>query len=1579
MSNLKDRLKGLSPEQLAALQERVKKDKPSASANGPLLRAIPRDQEGYSLSFTQKRMWLLQRMEPDSVAYSIPAIFRVKGRLDTTALHKSLRHLVMRHESLRTTFIESGEGEALQLVHKELEMPFGIVDLEHLPLAVREVEARRMMRAEVHQPVDLEQGPLFRMLLYRLSEQEHILFMIVHHIVFDGWSGGLLLQELGQLYVEHTTGTKANLPELPLQYLDFAAWQTDWFQGDVARQQIDYWKEQLAGRVPVLELPSDRPRPLAPSQRGAFHHLLIERPLLDQLQHLSQELETTLFNTLMTGFQALLHRYTGQEDFAVGFPVSGRYHEETMRVFGAFVNSLPLRAQVAGDETFRVLLQRVRERITGAMRNPDVPLEMLVQELQPERPPGVPAFFQVMFNLNRELAGVYLPNLTIEYEMFDAGVAKLDLVIEAHTRADGLHCIFEYNTDLFDEATMARLADSYRILLAGIVENPDSFIWQLPVISPEDQLRLLVEWNDTATADDPRTQNVVQLFEARAVQQAQDIAVISPEGTLTYGELNERANRLAHFLRARGVVADTRIGICADRTTEMVVAILAVLKAGGAYVPMDPAYPEERLAYMVEDSGVILLLTQSHLAERLPESAPRLLLDEEQGQLASFPTQNLDVEIAANDLVYVIYTSGSTGKPKGVLITHGGLSNYLSWAMSTYATQGHGAPVHSSLAFDLTVTSLYVPLLSGKRVVLVGDSMGIEPLVEAMRAHPGYSLTKITPAHLQLLGAETKGGDAHAWTGVLVIGGEALTYENIAPWQQHAPDTLLINEYGPTETVVGCCVYTVPQGEKATGPVPIGQPIANTTLYVLDRFLQPVPIGAPGELYIGGFGVARGYLNRPELTAERFVDNPFLPGTKMYKTGDLARYRSDGNLVYLGRLDDQVKIRGYRIELGEIEAVLETQESIKQAAVLVQDDGAGDKRLLAYYTTADGQPIPARELRLFLKATLPPHMIPAQLMHLERMPLTVNGKIDRRALPDVERVASEEPANTAPLTQLETQVQAVWKAVLKLPEISIHDNFYEIGGHSVNAILITSRLKKALGVDFQIRDIFQAPTISKLAAHLGNKLREESGGNIPAISPAPRHLPLPLSYEQQRLWLADQLERDTQYNVTAAWEIDGVLDPSVLQRSFDEIVRRHEALRTVYRLEGAHPIQDIQPELFFTIKQTDLTHLPAYEQEQTVQQHLREINTPFDLAQGPMLRGELLHLGETRHVLLLCVHHIVGDGWSLDILARELTALYDAYGRGESSPLPALSLNYADYAVWQRRLVEEGHLNAQLDYWKANLAGAPNLLDLRPDHPRPEVQTTNGATLRLHLPAELHGELEAYSRQEGVTLFMTLLSAYNLVLSMRSQMDDIVVGIPIANRQQEETQGMIGLFVNTLALRTSLAEASTFRELQHRAREVAHGAYAHQDLPFDSVIEALNPERHTSYPPLVQVWFNHQNTPRSEIALPGLSFRTRPVAEETVKFDIMLEALTETDGRLLVSLSYNTDLYRPSTAELLGAQWQAVLTAVVRNPDIPLSDLRAQLLELAHRAEEEHKQSFQSARRSKLQATKAKKLGGSQA
>jgi amino acid adenylation domain-containing protein len=1576
MSNLKDRLSNLTPEQLLALQARVKKGKASASASGSPIPALPRDQEEYPVSFTQKRMWLLQRMEPDNASYNNASIIRLTGSLDPALLQQSLQAILNRHEALRTTFIERGENELFQRVQDTFELPLPLVDMEHLPLEQREEEAKRLMCLEAHQAFDLEHGPLLRTSLYRLSEREHLLMFMVHHIVIDGWSGGLLLHELGRFYGQFSTGMQANLPTPTLHYIDFAAWQNEWFSGEIATQQLDYWKEQLAGKVPALELPADRPRPLVPRYRGSIYRLQIEAPLVERLQELSREAETTLFMTLMAGFQALLHRYTGQTDFAVGFPVSGRSREETHGIFGPLVNSLPLRALVEGDESFRDLLQRVRERISGAMANPDVPLEKLVEELQPERQPGVSPFYQVMFNMNREIPETHLPQLSIVYEMFDSGVAKFDLVIEAHTKPDGLHLVFEYNTDLFDEATMARFANAYRILLSGVVDRPESPVWQLPVLSPEDAHRLLVEWNDTATEHDPRERTAVQVFEATAARLADEIAVVGGDVRLTYQELNERANQLANYLRTQGVQADTRVGLCADRTPDMVVAVLAVLKAGGAYVPIDPAYPEERISYMVEDSGIKLLLTQSHLAERLPAGAPRFLIDTEFDQLTDYAKGNLELPISADDLVYVIYTSGSTGRPKGVLITHGGLMNYLTWAIDTYAQQGHGAPVHSSLAFDLTVTSMYVPLLSGKRVVLVAESMGVDALVDAMRTTPGYSLTKITPAHLQLLGMEAQAGDAHAWNHVFVIGGEALTYENIAPWQQHAPDTVLINEYGPTETVVGCCVYSVPRGEKATGPVPIGRPIANTQLYILDAHLQPVPIGAAGELYIGGYGVARGYLNRPDLTAERFVENPFVPGTRMYKTGDLARYLPDGNLVYLGRLDDQVKIRGYRIELGEIEAVLETQEQIKLAAVVVQDDGQGDKRLAGYYTTADGAPIPVRELRSFLKNTLPPHMIPAVLLHLESMPLTVNGKIDRRALPAPERAQTEEAVSDAPLTQLEQQVKAVWEAVLKREQVGVHDNFYEIGGHSVNAILITSRLKKALQVDFQIRDIFQAPTVSKLAAFLGDKLRQAHGDSLPALTPVSSGLPLPLSFEQQRLWLADQLQKDTQYNVRYVWEMEGELQADALEQSFVELIRRHDALRTVFRLQGTQPVQVILPEAAFQIERFDLSSESADLQATSLQEHLDAINTPFDLAEGPMLRANLFQLNENQHVLHLCVHHIIGDGWSLDILARELTALYEALTTGADANLPELRFKYADYAVWQRRLLEEGYLDGQVQYWKDKLAGAAPLLDLRPDFPRPAVQTVNGSTLRLDLPAGLHEELEAYSRQERATLFMTLLAAYNLVLSQRSDRDDVLVGIPIANRNQEETQSMFGMFLNTLAIRTDLSSAATFRDLLAGVRDSAYGAFANQDVPFDRVIEAVNPERTLAYSPLVQVWFNHQNTPRSEVQLRGLTLRGQPVPEEAVKFDLMLEALTESDGHLSVSLSYNTDLFRAWTAELLASQWQAVLTAAVQRPDVTIADLRLELAELAQLAEEKHKQSFQSARRSKLQATKAKKLGG---
>ncbi|MEA2629959.1 MAG: hypothetical protein QOE66_178, partial [Chloroflexota bacterium] len=979
----------------------------------------------------------------------------------------------------------------------------------------------------------------------------------------------------------------------------------------------------------------------------------------------------------------------------------------------------------------------------------------------------------------------------------------------------------------------------------------------------------------------------------------------------------------------------------------MVVGLLAVLKAGGAYVPLDPAYPAERLAFMLDDARASVLLTQEDQLGRLPSlSAPFVCLDRDWETIAGEPDGNLSGGAGLQNLAYVIYTSGSTGRPKGAMIHHLGLANYLSWCARAYAVQdGQGAPVHSSISFDLTITALLAPLIAGRRVDLLDEDLGIEQLSEALRQSHDYSLVKITPAHLQWLGDQLDPRDAEGRTRAFVIGGEQLRPEHVAFWRRHAPGTALINEYGPTETVVGCCVYRVPHDQPISGLIPIGRPIANTRLYVVNRNLEPMPVGVPGELYIGGAGVARGYLHGPGLTAERFIPDPFgtEPGGRLYRTGDLARWRPDGNLEYLGRVDRQVKVRGFRVEPAEIEEALARHPEVREATVVVREDAPDDRRLVAYLVVAPGRPAPAdREMRRFLRNSLPEPMIPSAYVVLESLPLTPNGKVDREALPAPEGARPRpDDLSVAPRGPAEEVVATVWGAVLGLERVGAHDNFFEIGGHSLLATQVVARLRDAFGVEIPLRALFEAPTVAGLSERIEAMRRGGARRDSTPIEPSARVGPLHLSFSQEALWFLDQLAPgQPTFNVTAALRITGPLDQGAFERSLNELVRRHESLRTTFVAIDGTPHHVIAPYFSLLIDKADLSELPPEHREAEARRRaIDESRRPFDLAHGPLTRVSLLRLGDGDHAVLLTTHHLITDGWSFGVAAGELTTLYEADRQGRPSPLLDPPIQYADFARWQRDQFQSGAWATQIECWRRRLAGVPPL-ELPTDRPRPPIRSARGALHPLVLSPELSEAVRALGRREGITPFMTLLAAFQLLLGRWSGQDDFAVGSPVANRTRAESERLIGYFVNMLALRADLSGNPTAREFLARVREVGLEAFENQEIPLEVLIPALRPQRDASRSPLFQVMFVLQNNPLPAAGPLDLALTPLDLDQGTgtSKFDLAL-GFEDTPGGFAGSVEFNTDLFEIATIERFSHHYLKMLENLIAHPEQRLSEL----------------------------------------
>ncbi|MFG9254694.1 pyoverdine non-ribosomal peptide synthetase PvdD [Pseudomonas aeruginosa] len=1537
MQALIEKVGSLSPQERKALAVLLKQQGVNLFEIAPVFKR--QDGEPLRLSYAQERQWFLWQLEPESAAYHIPSVLRLRGRLDLDALQRSFDSLVARHETLRTRFRLDGD-EARQEIAASMALPLDIVALGPL----EEGALARQVETTIARPFDLERGPLLRVSLLRLAEDDHVLVLVQHHIVSDGWSMQVMVEELVQLYAAYSRGLEVALPALPIQYADYALWQRSWMEAGEKERQLAYWTGLLGGEQPVLELPFDRPRPVRQSHRGAQFILELDIDLSQALRRVAQQEGATAFALLLASFQALLYRYSGQADIRVGVPIANRNRVETERLIGFFVNTQVLKADLDGRMGFDELLAQARQRALEAQAHQDLPFEQLVEALQPERSLSHNPLFQVLFNYQSEARGngqaFRFDELQMESVQFDSRTAQFDLTLDLTDEEQRFCAVFDYATDLFDASTVERLAGHWRNLLRGIVANPRQRLGELPLLDAPERRQTLSEWNP-AQRECAVQGTLQQRFEEQARQRPQAVALILDEQRLSYGELNARANRLAHCLIARGVGADVPVGLALERSLDMLVGLLAILKAGGAYLPLDPAAPEERLAHILDDSGVRLLLTQGHLLEHLPRQAGVEVLAIDGLVLDGYAESDPLPTLSADNLAYVIYTSGSTGKPKGTLLTH---RNALRLFSATEAWFGFDErdvwTLFHSYAFDFSVWEIFGALLYGGRLVIVPQWVSRSPEdFYRLLCREGVTVLNQTPSAFKQLMAVACSADMATQQPALryvIFGGEALDLQSLRPWFQRFGDRQpqLVNMYGITETTVHVTYRPVSEADLEGGLVsPIGGTIPDLSWYILDRDLNPVPRGAVGELYIGRAGLARGYLRRPGLSATRFVPNPFPGGAgeRLYRTGDLARFQADGNIEYIGRIDHQVKVRGFRIELGEIEAALAGLAGVRDAVVLAHD-GVGGTQLVGYVVadSAEDAERLRESLRESLKRHLPDYMVPAHLMLLERMPLTVNGKLDRQALPQPDASLSQQ-AYRAPGSELEQRIAAIWSEILGVERVGLDDNFFELGGHSLLATRVISRVRQEQQLDASLKALFERPVLEAFAQGL-----ERTTDAVSTIPLADRQQPLALSFAQERQWFLWQLEPESAaYHIPSALRLRGRLDVDALQRSFDSLVARHETLRTRFRLEGGRSYQQVQPAVSVSIEREQFGEEGLIERIQAI------VVQPFDLERGPLLRVNLLQLAEDDHVLVLVQHHIVSDGWSMQVMVEELVQLYAAYSRGLEVALPALPIQYADYALWQRSWMEAGEKERQLAYWTGLLGGEQPVLELPFDRPRPARQSHRGAQLGFELSRELVEAVRALAQREGASSFMLLLASFQALLYRYSGQADIRVGVPIANRNRVETERLIGFFVNTQVLKADLDGRMGFDELLAQARQRALEAQAHQDLPFEQLVEALQPERNASHNPLFQVLFNHQSEIRSvtpEVQLEDLRLEGLAWDGQTAQFDLTLD-IQEDENGIWASFDYATDLFDASTVERLAGHWRNLLRGIVANPRQRLGEL----------------------------------------
>ena len=1508
------------------------------TARPPLTRAEVRP-ERLPLSFAQQRLWFLEQFHGPGTAYNLPFAWRMRGQVDAGALAAALGDVVARHESLRTVFaIDDGEPYQHIIPAGEATVPVTVATASHADLG-------GLIEAAARHEFDLTTELPVRAWLFSLADDEHALVLLCHHIASDGWSMQVLMADLGTAYAARRDGRQPDWSDLPVQYADYALWQRellgrDATDGGVLAGQIEYWRRALAGLPDELALPYDRPRPAELSQRGGMvRWQLADAGLHAALAGLAREHQATMFMVLHAGLAALLSRMGAGTDVPLGAPAAGRTDEVMHDLVGFFVNTLVLRADLAGDPSFAELLGRVRETVLAAQARQDVPFEHLVEVLNPARSPSRHPLFQVMI-ADEDVGAIdwRLPGLEVQDEPVPDVAAKFDLTLgfrqdhDAGGAPAGISASFEYAGDLFDQATVRALAGRLTWLLRQAADHPQHRVTSLKILAPGERDQILVRWNG-ATQNAPLAA-LPQLFEDQAARTPDATAVIYDGTQLTYAELNARANQLARYLISLGAGAERLVAIAMPRSAEMIVAALAVLKAGAAYVPVDPAYPEDRIAFMLADAAPVAVLTSTVLAGLdLPGGVRRIVIDDPatMAVVAGLDGDDLSTPPTMTSPAYVIYTSGSTGRPKGVVIEHRNVAGLLCWARAEF-TAGELARVlaSTSLSFDVSVFEIFTPLVCGGSIEVVKDLLALAD--GGGRAWDGSLISAVPSALSEVLSVH--GAKASART--VVLAGEALTARAVTAIGAALPGAQVRNIYGPTEATVYATAWrageagALPEG----GNPPIGRPVWNTRALVLDAALQLVPVRVAGELYLAGGQLARGYLNRPGLTGERFVACPFgAPGERMYRTGDLARWNADGQIEYLGRVDDQVKIRGFRIEPGEIEAVLAAQPGVAQAALTVRHDRPGDGALVAYAVPASGAQLDATALRAAAAAALPGYMVPAAIVILDRMPLNANGKLDRRALPAPDYATT--PGRTAPATARERALCEVFAQVLGLEQVGVEDSFFDLGGHSLLATRLVSRIRTVLGAELPIRAVFEHPT----AAALAEVLDQAEAARPPLTRAVARPDRLPLSFAQQRLWFLEQFHGPgTAYNLPFAWRLTGELDAAALTAALNDVAGRHESLRTIFTVDGGEPYQHIIPPGEAVVPVT-VTTARSDELAGLIDAAARH---EFDLASELPIRAWLFILAEQEHVLLLLCHHIASDGWSMQVLMSDVAAAYQARRDGRAPDWAPLPVQYADYALWQRDLLggdsDGGVLAGQIEYWRQALAGLPEELALPFDRPRPAQPSQRGGQIRWQLAdAALYAALADLAREHHATIFMTLHAGLAALLSRMGAGTDIPLGAPAAGRTDEAMHDLVGFFVNTMVLRADLSGDPSFAELLGRVRETVLSAQARQDVPFERLVEVLNPARSEARHPLFQVMIGDEGIAAVDWQLPGLRITAEPVPDVAAKFDLTLGFRQDRDADgtpagISASLEYAEDLFDQATVQDLAGRLTRLLRQAVRDP-----------------------------------------------
>ena len=1508
---------------------------------------------GFRLSAEQERVCSQQGDTP----FVAQCTVIIDGVLNAGLLQQAINKVIQQHEILRTVYRRQ----------TGLKLPFQVI-LDSSD-ALWADSSNAVWESVATPTLNLEAGPIVHASLHSIAVEKHTLTLTLPALAADSRSMINLVGEIGRAYAALLAN--GTVDDEIMQYVDIVQWQTDLLESEDTKACRDYWRDYSRNIDPAAAaattLPFETPITAAATTVGTSSHQL-DAPLSRALETIAAGEPHALESFLLSCYAILVGRLTGQTAIVVGCTLDGRKFEELETALGLFAKDIPLRVDALAELPFSTVLQQTRRAVTEAHQWQEGFSWTHFTESRDANGPTLPFTFEyVDLGAPQTFAG-----LTLNVAQLNVCREHSKLSLSLVKTVAGLKLDFQYDPSLLDSESVERIAGYLQTLISSALSTPENPIGDLTLLGQQERTMLVVDWNQSSAAFPDAC--IHQLFEVQAASTPNRIAVRSNEDALTYKHLNEAANRLAHHLRSLGIGPDLLVGLCVDRSTALMVAVLGILKAGGTYVPLNADNPKPRLAQQLV--GATVLITEQKLLAQMPDiTGTTLCIDTQHDLWASLPVTNPATETTPENLAYILYTSGSTGIPKGVAVRHRNLVNYTQ-AIATrlhldqYPDGLHFATV-STIAADLGNTCIYSALTSGGclHVISYDVATDSQSFARYNAQHP-IDVLKIVPSHLHALLQSSEAAQILP-RKFLITGGEPLTRNLVEQISALTPACAILNHYGPTETTVGSLSLLLSDygWQRSTAPtIPIGRPLANTQLYVLDARQQLLPIGVPGELYIGGEGVTAGYLNDPQRTAERFPPNPFSadPAARMYRTGDLVRYLPDGNMEFLGRSDDQVKIRGFRIELGEIEAVLAAHSSVKQAVVLARESSDGAKRLLSWFVLRPGFTTTSDDLRNYLKQQLPDYMVPVAILPLPRIPLTPNGKIDRQALPEPE--LHEAKQYVAPRTPTEEVVCNIWAEVLRADRISTEDSFFDLGGHSLLATQVISRIRRALNVDLPLRSLFETPTVSAISAQIDRSRRDPNAIDVPPITPVSRDQDLPLSFAQQRLWVLDQMEPNNPlYNIPRRTRMRGTLNLEAFSQALNGILQRHESQRTTFAVKDGEPVQVIAPTLELDIALRDLTDCP---EEARLLEAARlaeaEALIPFDLAKGPLVRATLVKIADDDHLLLLTMHHIVSDAWSAGIFFQEFGELYNAALANRPSPLPDLPIQYADYAAWQRNWFQGEVLDQQLAYWKEHLRGAPPVLQLPTDRPRGKAQSFQGFMETISFSGETAAALRKLGQQEGVTLFMSLLAGFQTLLARYSGEDQIVIGTDVANRSTTETERLIGFFINLLALRTDLSGNPTFRELLGRVREVALGAYTHQEMPFDKLVQELQPERSLSHNPVVQALFVMQNLPPKERNLMGLALSPFELPITRSKFDLAVFVVDRPE-ELITYWLYSTDLFDAATIRKMARHFEALLTNAVADPDMRIGSIQY--------LSEEELQEQESGKKQKKQSQLKKLLG----